>query len=91
LYIGKKNTIKKNKDALLEASREVGPEENAEKIKYMSCYKNAEQNHNLMIADKALKTVTKLKYMEMTVTIQNCIHENIRSRLNSGNACYHSV
>jgi hypothetical protein len=22
---------------------------------------------------------------------QNCIHEEIRSRLNSGNACYHAV
>jgi hypothetical protein len=23
--------------------------------------------------------------------VQNCIHEEIKSRLNSGNACYHSV
>jgi len=27
----------------------------------------------------------------MTVTNQNCIHEQINSRLNSVNACYHSV
>jgi len=27
----------------------------------------------------------------MTVTNHNCIHEEIKSRLNSGNACYHSV
>jgi hypothetical protein len=27
----------------------------------------------------------------MTVTNQNCIHEEIKRRLNSGNACYHSV
>jgi hypothetical protein len=26
-----------------------------------------------------------------TLTDQNCIHEEIRSRLNSGNACYHAV
>jgi hypothetical protein len=26
-----------------------------------------------------------------TLTDQNCIHEEIKSRLNSGNACYHSV
>jgi len=25
------------------------------------------------------------------ITYQNCIHEEIKSRLNSENACYHSV
>jgi hypothetical protein len=29
--------------------------------------------------------------MGRTLTDQNCIHEEIKSRLNSGNACYHSV
>jgi hypothetical protein len=27
----------------------------------------------------------------MFLTDQNCIHEDIKSRLNLGNACYHSV
>jgi hypothetical protein len=31
------------------------------------------------------------KYCETTVTHQNNIHEEIRSRLNSSNTCYHSV
>jgi hypothetical protein len=31
------------------------------------------------------------KYLEMTVTNQNLIQEEIKRRLNSGNACYHSV
>jgi hypothetical protein len=26
-----------------------------------------------------------------TLTDKNCMHEEIKSRLNSGNACYHSV
>jgi hypothetical protein len=35
--------------------------------------------------------VSQFKYLGMTVTIQNLIQEESKSRLNSGNACYHSV
>jgi hypothetical protein len=33
----------------------------------------------------------KFKYLEMTVTKQNFMHGEIKNRLNSGNAYYHSV
>ena len=33
----------------------------------------------------------KFKYLETTVTNPNSIHEEIKSRLKSENACYHSV
>jgi hypothetical protein len=35
--------------------------------------------------------VSQFKYLGKTVTNQNLIQEEIKRRLNSGNACYHSV
>jgi hypothetical protein len=35
--------------------------------------------------------VAKFRYLGTTLTVQNHMHEEIKSRLNSGNACYHSV
>jgi hypothetical protein len=65
---------------------------NAEKTKYMiSRHQNSEQNPNIRIAYESFEDVAKFKYLEMTLTNQNDIHDEIKSRLNSGNACCHSV
>jgi hypothetical protein len=37
------------------------------------------------------QAVSVYLFVGTTLTDQNCIHEEIKSRLNSGNACYHSV
>jgi hypothetical protein len=36
-------------------------------------------------------TVTQFRYLGTTITNKNLIKEEIKRRLNSGNACYHSV
>jgi hypothetical protein len=45
----------------------------------------------MKIANRSFENVAKFKYLEMTVTDQNLVHEDIKSRLNSGSTCYHSV
>jgi hypothetical protein len=87
------NTIKENTEALLEASRDIGLEINAEMTKYMimSRHPNSGQNQNIRIANESFENVEKFKYLGTTLTNQNDIHDEIKSGLNSGNACYYSV
>jgi hypothetical protein len=86
------NIIKGNTETLLEASRDISLETNAEKKNYviMSRHPNSEQNQNVRRAE-SFENVAKYKYLGTTLTDQNGIHNEIKSRLNSGNACYYSV
>jgi hypothetical protein len=90
---GNINTIKENTETLLEASRNVGLEINAEKTKYliMSRHPNSGQNQNVRTANESFENVAKFNYLGMSLTNQNGIHDEIKSRLNSGNTCYYSV
>jgi hypothetical protein len=76
------NTITKNTEALLGASREVGTEENTGKIMYMvvSHHQHLGQTHDLLTANKSFENVAKFKYLETIVTNQNYFHEDIKSR-----------
>jgi hypothetical protein len=87
------NTIKENSETLLEASRDIGLEVNAQKTKYMimSRHPNSGQNQNIRLANESSENVAKFKYLGTTLTNQNDIPDEIKSRLNSENSCYYSV
>jgi hypothetical protein len=87
------DTIQKNTKSLLHASKEVGLEVNPEKTKYMlvSRCQKAGQRQSIKIVNRSFESVEKFKYLGTTLTDQNCVHEEIKSRLNLRNACCHSV
>jgi hypothetical protein len=75
------NTTKKNTEAQIEVSKEVGLEVNTEKTKYVLIFhhQNAEQIHNTKTANRSSENVTKFKYLGSTVTNKNLIYEEIKS------------
>jgi hypothetical protein len=70
------DTIKKNTETLIDASKEVGLEINVERTKCMllSRHQNVGQNRDIKIANRSFENVSQLKYLWMTVTNQNLIH-----------------
>jgi hypothetical protein len=52
----------------------------------MSRHPNSGQNQNIRTANESFENVTKFKYLGTTLTNQNDIHDEIKSRLNCGNA-----
>jgi hypothetical protein len=57
----------------------------------MSRHPNSGQNQNIRIANESFEKVATFRNLGTTLTNQNDIHDEIKSRLNSGNACYYSV
>ena len=81
---GSVHTVKENAEALVVATKEIGLEVNADKTKYM--FMSWDRN-----ANSSIERVEEFKYLGMTLTDQNSIQEEIKSRLKLANACYHLV
>ena len=57
----------------------------------MSRDQNAGRVQSVRIDNGTFERVEEFKYLGTTLTNKNSIPEEIKSRLSSGNACYHSV
>jgi hypothetical protein len=74
------DTIKKNTETLIDASKEAGREINVQKTKYMllSCHQNVGQNRDIKLANESFENVSQFKYLGTTVTNQNLIQGEIK-------------
>jgi len=93
ILAGSLHTLKETAEALLAATREIELEVSADKTKYMvmSLDQNAGRIQSVRIDNISFQRVKEFKYLGTTLTNQNSIAEEIKSRSRSGNACYHSV
>jgi hypothetical protein len=57
----------------------------------LSRYQNARKNRDMKIGNRSFENVALCSYVRTTITNQNLIQEEIKRKLNFGNACYHSV
>ena len=75
------------------ASKETGLEVNADKTQYMvkSRDQNAGRSHSIKTDSSSFARVEQFGYFGTSLTNQNYIQEEIKNRLKSDNACYHSV
>jgi len=90
---GSTHTLKENAESSVAATRDTGLEVSADKSKYMvmSRDQNAGRIQSVRIDNNTFERVEEFTYLGTTLTNQNSISEEIKRRLRSGNACYHSV
>ena len=91
ILAGSMHILKENVEALVAATREIGLEVSADETKYVviSRDQNAERIQSVKIDNSTFERVEGFKYLGTTLTNKNSIAEEIKSRLRSGNACYH--
>ena len=57
----------------------------------MSGDQNAGRSYSIKNDNSSFEWAKDFRYLGTTLTNKNCIQEEIKNRLQSGNACYHSV
>ena len=57
----------------------------------MSREQDARRSHTIKIDNSCFERVEHFGYLGTSLTNQNSVQEEIKSRLKSGNACYYSV
>ena len=74
-------------------TKETGLEVNVDKTKYMvmSREQTAGLSHTVKVNNGSIERVEEFKYLGKTLTNENSIQKEIKSRLKLGNAYYHSV
>jgi ribosomal protein S2 len=73
------DSIKKNTETLIDASKVVSLEVNTEKTKYMllSRNQNAGQNPDIKIANRCFESVAQSRYLRTTITNQTCFRRKL--------------
>jgi hypothetical protein len=89
---GRVHTVRENSEALVVATKEIGLEVNTDKNKslVMSRDRNAGRGHGVKIDNSSIERLEEFKYLGATVTNQNSIQGEIKSRLMLENSCYNS-
>ena len=90
---GSVHTIQKHINTLVSTIKENGLEVNADKTKYtaMSRDQDVARSHNVKNDKSSFERAEHFQYLGTNLTNQNSIQEEIKSKLKSGNACYHSA
>jgi hypothetical protein len=76
LLADKIDTMKKNTQTLIDASKEVSLDVSTEKTKHM-LQSNAEQNHDTKVGNRRFENEANFRYLRTTITNQNLIQEEI--------------
>jgi len=87
------HTMKKSTEVLVVVSKETGLQVNADKTKYLvRCRdQNAGRTHIITTDIYSFECVEEFRFLGTTLTKQNSIQQENKSRLKSGNAYYRSV
>jgi len=90
---GSVHIIKKYTKAFFFGSKGIGLDVNVDKTKYMvmSRDQNAGRNHSVRIDNCTFERMEEFKYLVTTLTNQNSIQKEMKSKLKPWNACYPSV